>query len=35
MHNGQLVSMLSQKDEAYREKGLEEKITKSIDRTVV
>jgi hypothetical protein len=27
--------MLSQKDEAYREKGLEEKITKSIDLTVV
>jgi len=35
MHNGQLRSMLSQKDEAYREKGLEEKITKLIDFTVV
>jgi len=27
--------MLSQKDEAYREKGREEKITKSIDLTVI
>jgi len=27
--------MLSQKDKAYREKGLEEKITKSIDLTVI
>jgi len=35
MHNWQIRSMLSQKDEAYREKGLEEKITKSIDLTVV
>jgi hypothetical protein len=35
VHNGQLRSMLSQKDDAYCEKGLEEKITKLVDLMVV